>query len=751
MANDDLKNEYKPPGSTPVPQGNDLGFTLRRESARPFPILDTAGADNMSIPSTQMPLSSTFPYRGMQVMPQLHSEERPSTNFQTRTDSSRFRNSQPPKYEHEFLRRKDNNVPIQHRPYSSPPCREGDITPYHHFHSIDSPVAPDNVRNHASNVLWNQNINKRFVPVRDNSSLCLPMSGMLGDISSSDLRMPQPITSFARPEGRTPTLWHSSDGEDLEIGNNLMASVVQPYCSQKPDGSFLTLGIGDAVEDMSKCNISGGNISSNNNPSINFTQSYTSDHQSARSSGLQNSVDGWTFPSNDPSGVNLELFSDPYYIAETTQGDENHQLFVANNFAPGIAGNKDARFAGIKANYDYQGHSAISSIPGSNQVGLPDSRRSKETGLPLASNLRTPTQPAIGQSQNMKISRNSLSEPSMVSPINTGIVVANASLQDWDGGFCDPQISGPQRSSRTLVEVTTGQEIPVTNVNRISQTSSVSTRPCLKRGATQSSQATSCSQRRRKRTSFVSLSIPNPIQNASRPPNLSETGSHMVQAHTALSLPHRVNNNTSYPHLTHSAQLLSLPPQPYTSPLPPQLWTTSIPPQFLTASQFVSLPRTAPPFHPRPLTSLPLIPRSRTTPTLRPRAAPPFLSQPRTAPPFPLQPQKAPGRSPQFQKASPRPSQLRNAPPLQQKPPTTSFHIKWQGFEQTSQTIGHKCFLCNRDLSFTPNGPVFQPSPPPPTAVLPCGHVFHDHCLQLITPHVQAKDPPCIPCAVGES
>lgn len=82
--------------------------------------------------------------------------------------------------------------------------------------------------------------------------------------------------------------------------------------------------------------------------------------------------------------------------------------------------------------------------------------------------------------------------------------------------------------------------------------------------------------------------------------------------------------------------------------------------------------------------------------------------------------------------------------------PSETPHIRRQGSERHLQPLGHKCLICNRDLSFTPEGPVSQPSMPPTVAVLPCGHTFHDHCLQRITPEDQAKDPPCIPCAIGE-
>ncbi|KAL8464518.1 hypothetical protein ACS0TY_034155 [Phlomoides rotata] len=82
--------------------------------------------------------------------------------------------------------------------------------------------------------------------------------------------------------------------------------------------------------------------------------------------------------------------------------------------------------------------------------------------------------------------------------------------------------------------------------------------------------------------------------------------------------------------------------------------------------------------------------------------------------------------------------------------PPTPLHVKWQGFDdERMDPRGEKCFLCKRDLSFTPEGLVFQPTAPPPVAVLPCGHTFHDHCLQIITPEDQRTSPPCIPCAIG--
>ncbi|XP_038713507.1 uncharacterized protein LOC120007385 [Tripterygium wilfordii] len=92
------------------------------------------------------------------------------------------------------------------------------------------------------------------------------------------------------------------------------------------------------------------------------------------------------------------------------------------------------------------------------------------------------------------------------------------------------------------------------------------------------------------------------------------------------------------------------------------------------------------------------------------------------------------------------------APRTSMRSPPQIPHIKWKGLcNTTTPPSGKNCPLCKRDLSYTPEGPVFQPTNPPFVACLPCGHMFHDHCLNLITPADMGKDPPCIPCAIGES
>ncbi|XP_055825273.1 uncharacterized protein LOC129893876 isoform X2 [Solanum dulcamara] len=91
------------------------------------------------------------------------------------------------------------------------------------------------------------------------------------------------------------------------------------------------------------------------------------------------------------------------------------------------------------------------------------------------------------------------------------------------------------------------------------------------------------------------------------------------------------------------------------------------------------------------------------------------------------------------------------APVPASSPSLPSLRAKLQGLEEPVQPVGEKCMLCKRNVMFNPEGPFSRPAIPPAVAVLPCGHVFHDHCLQKITPQDQSNNPPCIPCAIGET
>ncbi|XP_022991862.1 uncharacterized protein LOC111488380 isoform X2 [Cucurbita maxima] len=82
---------------------------------------------------------------------------------------------------------------------------------------------------------------------------------------------------------------------------------------------------------------------------------------------------------------------------------------------------------------------------------------------------------------------------------------------------------------------------------------------------------------------------------------------------------------------------------------------------------------------------------------------------------------------------------------------TSRCYIKCRDLDQTPKLSGERCFICKRDLSFKPEGSLVLPKIPPTVAILPCSHVFHGLCLERVTPQNQAEDPPCLPCAVGDT
>ncbi|XP_017978004.1 PREDICTED: uncharacterized protein LOC18595483 isoform X9 [Theobroma cacao] len=130
--------------------------------------------------------------------------------------------------------------------------------------------------------------------------------------------------------------------------------------------------------------------------------------------------------------------------------------------------------------------------------------------------------------------------------------------------------------------------------------------------------------------------------------------------------------------------------------------------------------------------------RARDAPFVSP--LPPVVSQAYKGPSLPSLSQVTPAYAPLTRTAPVPPSARMSHPP----------RIKWQDPELL-QLSGHNCLLCKRDLSYAPEGPVFQPALPPPVAVLSCGHCFHDLCLERITPKDEADNPPCIPCVISES
>ncbi|XP_050381027.1 uncharacterized protein LOC126798187 [Argentina anserina] len=223
---------------------------------------------------------------------------------------------------------------------------------------------------------------------------------------------------------------------------------------------------------------------------------------------------------------------------------------------------------------------------------------------------------------------------------------------------------------------------------------------------------------------------------------------HLPQSKTSASLPLPSMTVPSRVPIGNTTSLSTLPQNGYSCP--PHLQIASSHPSLNTIGRPLpskslrgsSLPK-------KPRTALP--PRSQIALSLSSKvsAPSPLPSQSQKASPVPRK-CIAPPLSPVPHTTAPVGQKFNVSPLLPQRQTDPVSHIKWNATDET-QLIGYKCMICKRDLAFTPEGPVYVPPIAPMVAVLPCGHTFHDQCLHLITPEDEAKSPPCIPCAIGES
>ncbi|KAI5337703.1 hypothetical protein L3X38_016974 [Prunus dulcis] len=870
MANDMLKHGDDPSGSTsPLQWLKESEIPVKNDEVANFMGTlnnrNASGVDDITMPCTTTPFS-LFPFGDMYGMTNSYAMEMPLTGINLMTDVTPFSNSQNPFFDYDSVYA-EGHTPVLPSPVSNFLGLEGKKTEFSQYHTLDYSVPPDNVVSATSDVhiIQNSYFDRKLVTAKGNSAAALESIQRSEELNSNTGR-PQLLRNFISDGVSNTVPCHAIDGVDIALNKNFMASEVQEDCPDKFDASLLTLGIGTKTEDLSKSNRSGINVTNNFGrvplPQPNTFYGRKEDRGSLNPSSdvaggfpcLQNNVGGFAVMKNNMP----------------QDDDQHHFLMPGNrNVCLGVEGNWDTRSAYIDPpNDSFQYSPAVSFIPvGSSLAELPDSGWSRANGLALSPSSSTSTCLTVSET-----SRNLFSDSSMVFPpicvtrstslhdefgklstANQGIAAQVAERGHVPGKFwfsqlpsnsCQRQVIGAVQSSTDLSRsMMTGEEVPITKLNRNVQGSSALVGTSLKRVAEEPPEAASQAHKKRRAQSSVGPFAPNlPLLVPSL--HLSNASNLTVPGPTAPSLPHQVKSTALLPPLPQTSQSLplqakgtaSLQPVSENAPSLPTLVrrtavlpplsqiAPSLPSQAKTIVSHQPLPKTAsylrlkgstaslpsvsqnarslssmhqivPPVpseakttqsHPplpqaapnlrsraRSITSLPTLSQNAPSLTPLPRMAPPLSSQPSSAPPLPQKiwtakplPEKSQTASPlpaKSQTASPLPAKSQTAsplhlspqiaPPLPSQPQTAStFHIKWQGFGQTqTQPIGHKCLICKRDLSFTPEGPVFVPAIRPVVAVLPCGHTFHDHCLRLITPEEEVKNPPCIPCAIGES
>ncbi|KDP41946.1 hypothetical protein JCGZ_26964 [Jatropha curcas] len=589
--------------------------------------------------------------------------------------------------------------------------------------------------------------------------------------------------------------------KELRLDNTFMTAAAQSHDPEILNGNFLTLGCGASMDTGCKHSVSSkdGNKSSKEIVPIlktscyqNVTRSYSNSSSSLASGFSSFQKHGGAFSrlaQNQGQSRNDDVFSRPIWnvggFSNPVQkvagflrpmqnaggfSSQTHQIYRS----PNLFGEKiKDRYINIDPYTSFHVFPTKSSIPRkfSDQVGPPYSPSSRATGLQSFS------QPAFDQIQNPHTAavQDFIPEPSVVTTrfarqglsagqhVQANIVPAaevneggtlskNLNVEPANkGNFGQSEASIPVQPSGSLSirPHSTGPE--TAGVNMPTKSSSVPSGPSLKRGAPMTP-STAPQHRHKKNKSTRPASHLSAL-------TLPQTGVSHVPVVSIDSL------NPSIIRTVHTRAPII---QTVLNSLPVSQTVASVVSIDSLNPSTIQTVRTRPPIIQTVLNSPPV---SQTVPDGQPvrqtvRTRPPLGQTVRTRPPLG---QTVRTRLPIGQTVRTHPpltriirahapitQTVRTRPPLAQTsiyvpslPRTSPPHqIKRQ--ENEPQLSGHQCHICKRDLTFPPEGPIHQPEKPITTAVLPCGHHFHDSCLQRITPPNQAQDPPCIPCAMGE-
>ncbi|XP_061974130.1 uncharacterized protein LOC133696093 isoform X2 [Populus nigra] len=768
--------------------------TLQRNEKLGALDLTNSPAGHNEILDDRLPPFPFFQTGDMQGMPQHYAQEMPLPAIRMMNDFSQFNFSDRTAFDHDYL----------YRPVPDISLLEGNVNePVDCFPSC----ALTDVASKIYDGLQNSKIHRKVDGARSNVARGSEMHREAAEAKNSDVHR----SSLIGERGvSTSMATHNSTSGRGVINNIVNTSAAQSSHPQILDGSSLKLGVGSNAEPRYTSNVSSrygtlkyneaalpqssalcgqkddtsslsssskmtGNFSTiqnnaggfNNNASndsgfSSLTQNVDGLSRVVRNAGrasqqVQNVVEfsnllpnigGFSNQMQSVDGIspqtpNVDGFSSQLWNVEqlprlsqneggrtlSLLADRQHYHSISSNWSSEPKVNVNARFSNVNPSTGFRGFPTEPLIlHNRNQVGMPDYGHG-ETGLQSYYFIRNATQSSSDPRQypHTVTFMNLSPDPSLVVPF-VGFTRSN---------------SGQSQS---------GQVIPAANAP--AQASSVPCRPSCKRGASESSLATPEALHRKSRVSRASshLSTPNMAQIASphaplplawtpslRPPSVqlarpciihSPPDVSQINAPALVQIPHLRPPpvQAAYRNLAQCASNVAQ----MTPPHSPLAWT---PPNSALVqtdhphlAQFaLNLTRASPntPLAGTPLSSQLLIQ------TVRPNLA-----------------LKPPIRQLLAQNTSGRPPLSHHVPPM----PNTKApdHIKWQDPEKTPQLSGHQCFICKRDLSFTPEGPVEQPVNPQPVAVLPCHHHFHAFCLERITTGSDAENPPCIPCAMGD-
>ncbi|XP_061373114.1 uncharacterized protein LOC133315495 [Gastrolobium bilobum] len=681
-------------------RNEELGFSLMNtDSGNSDRIAGDCHRSDTAIPLSVVSVSP-FPHWNMNETSQYYKDEPAGHN--STIDSSQFQSCQNFQMDHNYPYGEEEDKPLPCRPDSGFPCPEGYIGWPHQYKKHDNPIVPDDTMNAAFN------LNSFDKP--DSGGKC---------VTPSD-------SSASRPRMLNPSGMTMSGNIALPLLNmNLGMSPFNPsqgggepsLAPRKHDERFMSVGSGSNREYKSNSVMPKINVTGNSEgaflPPVNTYHNQLGS-RSFLNSGLDMNDTFSGFQNNSGSVSDIvhtgdhEVLLDsrpglrmaPSYVFQRpAAGDQNTYLSHVN-WDLGLGRVKDTgrEFADVGHTNGFERCMVLPSMPFVGSQTMPcDSEQSRVKGQLVPSSIGMVTDQS--PSELLPENNGSFSSQFFVSP---PLVTAtrSARVQDPSSNHGQPQVVGSiQRSNSHLGPRSSGMQTGKGNIT--AQVTRSSIMPSLKRAASQPPPSTVQDQRRK--------TLPTqPLIHPSIP--------------TWTRLPPSVPNTPqAIPPLVHTAQ--SLTPQATHSFVPPLLsttWTKSALSAQNTAQTIPSLMHTAP-FLP---------PNDRRISSFHPSSDVLRL---------PNRQLIAQSLAHQRLRASIMPSAPSIAP----------NYVKYE--DKTPEPIGYKCLLCKRDLSYTSEGPIFQPPVPPAAAVLSCGHTFHEYCLERITPDDQSKDPPCIPCALPES
>ncbi|RDX74295.1 hypothetical protein CR513_45976, partial [Mucuna pruriens] len=683
----------------------------KRSEELGFSLMNTDSANHDRIPGdrhhndTTAPLPvgspSPFPHWNLNEVSRCYSNQPAGGN--SMIDSSQFKSYQNSQMDHNYSHRGEECNSLPYRPDSRFPCPEGYIGWPHQYNRHDNVTIPADVRSAAFN------LNNFEKPV--SSETCVPLRYCL----ASRPQMVNPNGTAMRANIGQPPL-------DMNVGMTLcnpnQGGAGPLLAIGKFDERFMTIGSGTGsnnIESKSSAVMPKLNVTGNSERAF-FPPINTYHNQLGSRSSLNPGLDmngALSAFQNDTQMIsdlahagNYEALFDSrpglrlgpsYAFQRPAAGDQNHYLGQVNRDL-GCVKDIGMEFTDVGHKNGLERCMDLNSLPIVGSQTMPfESRQSRANGQLVSSSSGMVTDKLPTE----LLPKNNDTFSSQFSGSPLAVATRSTRGQDPSSNHGQSQAVGSIQQSNSALRPHSTSGVPTGKGYMAAQVSRPSIMSSLKRAASQPLSSTVQNQHRKTLpTQFIHPSIPTYTRLAPSVPNTP-------QAISALVCP--VQSLT--PQATHSVAPPSFPTTWTKSALPAPNTTQAIPPSAHTPPFFLPNDKRISSFH---------LPSSHTSPRTN-QLNRHLITQAMTCHRF-------------------------KAPIMPSSPSIASKNIK----DQTPEPIGYKCFLCKRDLSYAPEGPISQPPVLPPSAVLPCGHTFHDDCLERITPDDQSNDPPCIPCALRE-